>query len=60
MPIYVDKNKCPQNHACPAIKVCPQKALSQKGFSAPKVDMKKCLECGICSNFCPKNALQLR
>lgn len=25
---------CPQNHKCPAVKVCPVGALSQKGFEA--------------------------
>lgn len=60
MSISVDKNRCPQNHVCPAIKVCPANALSQEGFSAPAVDKEKCIECGACSNFCPMGALQLK
>lgn len=60
MPILIDEQKCPQDHACPALKVCPAGALSQNGYDAPAVDQKKCLECGACSNFCPKGALQLR
>ncbi|MFA6963543.1 MAG: 4Fe-4S binding protein [Patescibacteria group bacterium] len=59
MPIRVDKSKCPQNHPCPAIKVCPVEALSQRDFNAPEVDMDKCLECGACSNFCPMGALRV-
>ena len=50
---------CPQNHRCPAVKICPVKALSQNGFNAPKVDEDKCTKCGKCSNFCPKKALKL-
>ncbi len=49
--------KCPQNHKCPAIKVCPVEALSQEGFNAPKIDHDKCIKCGKCSDFCPKKAL---
>ena len=43
--------RCPQNHHCPAIKVCPVGALSQNGFSAPIIDEKKCIKCGKCSTF---------
>ena len=50
---------CPQNHECPAVKVCPVGALSQEGFQAPKIDETKCIRCGKCSNFCPKKALRL-
>lgn len=50
---------CPQNHKCPAVKVCPVGALSQEGFEAPKIDYEKCIKCGKCSNFCPKKALVL-
>ena len=34
---------CPQNHKCPAVKVCPVGALSQEGFQAPKIDYEKCI-----------------
>ena len=53
------KENCPQNHKCPAIKVCPVGALSQVGFNAPIIDYDKCIKCGKCSNFCPKKALVL-
>ena len=36
---------CPQNHKCPAVKVCPVGALSQEGFQAPKIDYEKCISC---------------
>lgn len=51
--------RCPKNHKCPAVKVCPVNALSQKEFNAPMVDNSKCIKCGKCSNFCPKKALVL-
>ena len=51
--------KSPQNHKCPAVNVCPVGALNQKDFEAPKIDYDKCIRCGKCSNFCPKNALVL-
>lgn len=51
--------KCPQNHKCPAIKVCPVGALTQKDFDAPTINYEKCIRCGKCSNFCPKQALIL-
>ncbi|MEI6499194.1 MAG: 4Fe-4S binding protein [bacterium] len=60
MAIEIDISKCPQNHICPAIMVCPVGALSQEGFDAPSVDHDKCLDCGACSNFCPMGALQLK
>ena len=43
--------RCPQNHKCPAVSVCPVGALSQDGFDAPKIDYSKCIRCGKCSNF---------
>ena len=51
---------CPQNHKCPAVKVCQVGALSQEGFQATKIDYEKCISCGKCSDFCPKHALVLK
>ncbi len=51
--------KCPQNHPCPSVKICPAGALTQEGFHAPVVDLDKCIRCGKCSTFCPKKALVL-
>lgn len=58
--LTVLQEKCPQNHPCPAVKVCPVGALSQNGFAAPAVDLEKCIKCGKCSTFCPKKALVLQ
>lgn len=54
------KDNCPQNHPCPAVRVCPVGALTQNGFNAPSIDHDKCIKCGKCSNFCPKKALVLQ
>lgn len=51
--------KCPRNHACPSVGICPVGALSQDGFNAPVVDHDKCIRCGKCAEFCPKMALVL-
>ena len=59
MKLYVKVSRCPQNHPCPSVKVCPVGALSQQGFKAPAVDMDKCIKCGKCVKFCPMRALVL-
>ena len=59
MILAVKHNKCPQNHPCPSVRVCPVGALSQKGYAAPVVDMDKCIKCGKCVRFCPMRALVL-
>jgi len=56
--ITIDKNKCPQNHRCPSINVCPVGAISQNGFELPVINQELCVECGKCINFCPRKAIQ--
>ncbi len=56
----VIKEKCPQNHPCPSVRVCPADALSQKGYDAPAVDPEKCIVCGKCVKYCPRGALALQ
>ncbi len=59
MKMIVNANKCPQNHACPSIPVCPVGAITQKDIHAlPVVDPHKCILCGACQNFCPKGAFE--
>lgn len=57
--LKVVKERCPQNHSCPAVNVCPVNALIQDGYDAPKVDYDKCIKCGKCVKFCPMKALIL-
>ncbi len=52
------KELCPQNHPCPAVRVCPVNALIQKGFDALVIDSDKCTSCGKCVKFCPMGAIQ--
>ena len=39
--------------------VCPKYAISmkidEKGFWYPRIDKKKCVECGLCYKVCPEN-----
>ena len=55
--LTVKKSRCPQNHPCPSVRVCPVGALSQNGFGAPVVDKSKCIKCGKCTKSCPMKAL---
>lgn len=57
--LVVKTNRCPQNHPCPAVRVCPVDAMRQIGYGAPTVDMDKCIACGKCVRFCPTRALVL-
>lgn len=56
--IVVDPNKCPQNHICPLINLCLEKAISQKGNELPEIDREKCIECLICVKNCPRGAVK--
>ncbi|MEG1635332.1 MAG: 4Fe-4S binding protein [Rikenellaceae bacterium] len=58
MPITLDKSKCPHNHVCPLIKVCPSKAISQNGDGYPIIDYDLCIECGKCLHACPMKAMK--
>lgn len=59
MKLIVDANRCPQNHRCPAISVCPKQAITQKSmFSLPVVDDEKCIVCGKCVRYCPMGAIR--
>lgn len=55
--MYVNKNRCPQNHRCPSIQVCPVGAITQEGHSLPVIDEEKCIDCGKCVRFCPLGAI---
>ena len=59
MKLVVNKDKCPQNHKCPSIPVCPKGAITQKDiYSLPEIDAEKCVVCGKCMTFCPKGAFE--
>jgi ferredoxin len=58
MSITVIKSRCPQNHPCPSVNVCPVGALKQNGYNAPVVDEEKCIKCEKCVKFCAMGAIQ--
>jgi Fe-S-cluster-containing hydrogenase component 2 len=58
MSIKVVTQRCPQNHRCPSIRVCPVGALSQDGYDAPVIDEEKCIDCGRCVRSCPTGAIR--
>ncbi|MEL7570804.1 MAG: 4Fe-4S binding protein [Eubacteriaceae bacterium] len=57
--LTVNKQRCPADHKCPAIGVCPVGAIKQEGHNAPTIDHEKCTKCGKCATFCPMKALNL-
>ena len=58
MAIEVVTRRCPQNHPCPSVRVCPVGALEQNGYAAPTVNEELCTNCGRCVSFCPLGAIQ--
>lgn len=60
MKLVVNKARCPQNHPCPAMRVCPVGALSQKNYEAPVVDEEKCIKCGKCARYCAMGAMAMQ
>lgn len=38
MALTVDNLRCPQNHRCPLLTVCPVGAITQSGFGLPVID----------------------
>lgn len=61
MKITVNPQKCPQNHTCPSIAVCPKGAITQRDmYSLPEIDEETCIVCGKCMRFYPKGAFEKR
>ena len=59
MKLVVNKDKCPQNHRCPSVGVCPKEAITQEDiYSLPVIDEELCVLCGKCMRFCPKGAIE--
>lgn len=59
MAVNVNGKRCPANHKCPSVRICPTGALIQKGFEAPEVVNEKCTNCGKCIRFCPYSVFSL-
>ncbi|MCK5740187.1 4Fe-4S binding protein [bacterium] len=58
MAVEIVTRRCPQNHPCPSVRVCPVGALKQNGYAAPDVNDELCTNCGRCVSFCPLGAIQ--
>jgi len=57
--LTVNPKKCPQNHKCPAIAICPKGAISQETInSLPVINGDLCVVCGKCTEFCPMEAFE--
>lgn len=57
--IKIDPNKCPGNHRCPIITVCPVNAIIQTKYEVPRIDENKCIKCGKCVRFCAMRAISI-
>lgn len=55
----ISKERCPQDHPCPALPHCPAEAIVQQGHKAPEIDAEKCIACGKCVEICPRGAFKL-
>ncbi len=53
----ISEKRCPANHPCPALRVCPVNAIVQEGFGLPVIDEGKCIKCGKCLRVCPMGAI---
>ena len=60
MPVEVDKSRCPHNHVCPLIKICPVDAISQNSEGYPVIDYDLCIECNKCTKYCPMGAMIIK
>ena len=62
---YVNPGLCDKKPVCPAMRLCPQKAISQKkegGFFSgglSVVDPARCTGCGVCLKYCPRKAISI-
>lgn len=50
-----EKRNCSGCEAC--LNICPKKCIKmvqdEEGFRYPQVDMRKCINCGLCEKICP-------
>jgi len=53
---YIDKTKCIKCWRCWIF--CPDLAVERGEY--PSIDYEYCKGCGICSNECPVNAIEMR
>ena len=56
MALTIDELRCPQNHRCPLIPICPVGAISE-GDGKYVVNADECIDCGACQDGCPVGAI---
>ena len=42
------------------IKICPNKAITKKKNNTIVINRSQCQNCGLCSQYCPTEALQMK
>ena len=57
MALTIDELRCPQDHRCPLIPVCPVGAISQLGDGLTTIDPMKWIACGECITHCGRQAV---
>ncbi|MHC1691786.1 MAG: DUF362 domain-containing protein [Sphaerochaetaceae bacterium] len=58
-PMHVNNTRCPANHPCPALRICPVGAITQRGYGLPVINKELCIECGKCVRVCPMRAITM-
>ncbi len=58
MKVTVEPRRCPQNHPCPVVRICPSGAIKQTGYAAPVIDRARCTDCGKCVRYCGYGAFR--
>ena len=56
--LKINPDRCPQNHRCPLIRLCPKVAISQEGVGLPSIDNDSCIKCMKCVKSCPMGAVE--
>jgi Fe-S-cluster-containing hydrogenase component 2 len=57
MAMKISSVRCPQNHRCPILRICPVQAIAQDGNGLPTIDESKCTDCGKCVRYCGMGAV---
>lgn len=60
MAVIVNEARCPQNHRCPLLSICPAQAIMQDGYGLPYIDETKCTDCGKCTRYCGTGAIEMQ
>ena len=61
----INANNCDNSFLCPAKRVCPTGAITQKTkwfilTEKTEIDQETCIGCGKCVNACPHRAIRMK